>query len=217
MVKTGNIQHASDSLWEKCERCSEFEFMQTLVRNGYLCQHCGHYHDMPALSRLKQIFQNKFEKITLPLENDILICSGEGTIFGSQVVLIAISRIGELQIEHFDSFLITVQHAIAVKTPLVVISSEMNHSKTETTLSRMAQIAIEMDLHKKMNLLQVSVLTDGGMSDSLSTIFPLGDLTLVEQESKVNQHTITLDAFVDCYAPRTKIPTLIGQLLSWSS
>ena len=76
MVKTENIQHASDSLWEKCERCSEFEFMQTLVRNSYLCQHCGHYYDMPALPRLKQIFQNKFEKITLPLENDILICSG---------------------------------------------------------------------------------------------------------------------------------------------
>ena len=217
MVKAKSIQNASDSLWEKCENCSEFEFIQTLARNDYLCQHCGHYYSMPASLRLKQIFQDKFEKIILPLKNDIFICSGKGAISENQVVLIAISRIGELQIEHFDSFLITVQHAIAVKTPLVVISSEMNHSKTETTLSRMAQIAIEMDLHKKMNLLQVSVLTDGGMSDSLSTIFPLGDLTLVEQESKVNQHTITLDAFVDCYAPRTKIPTLIGQLLSWSS
>ena len=217
MVKTGNIQHASDSLWEKCERCSEFEFIQTLVRNSYLCQHCGHYHNMPALSRLKQIFQNKFEKITLPLENDILICSGEGTIFGSQVVLIAISRIGELQIEHLDSFLITIQHAIAVRMPLIVISSGMNHSQSKISLSYIAQIAIEMNFHKQMNLLQISVLTDGNMTDSLSTLFPLGDLTLVEWGAEDNQPTAPLDAFVDRCVQRHEVPVLIGQLLSWSS
>ena len=217
MVKTKNIQNASDSLWEKCERCSEFEFMQTLARNSYLCQHCGHYYDMPALSRLKQIFQNKFEKITLPLENDILICSGEGTISGSQVVLIAISHIGELQIEHLDSFLITIQHAIAVRMPLIVISSGMNHSKSKISLSYIAQIAIEMNFHKQMNLLQISVLTDGNMTDSLSAIFPLGDLTLVEWEAEDNRLTTPLDAFVDRYVLRREIPALIGQLLSWSS
>jgi acetyl-CoA carboxylase beta subunit len=144
---------------------------------------------MPALSRLKQIFQNKFEKITLPLENDILICSGEGTISGSQVVLIAISHIGELQIEHLDSFLITIQHAIAVRMPLIVISSGMNHSKSKISLSYIAQIAIEMNFHKQMNLLQISVLTDGNMTDSLSAIFPLGDLTLVEWEAEDNRLT----------------------------
>ena len=217
MVKIENIQHASDSLWEKCERCSEFEFMQTLVRNSYLCQHCGHYYDMPALSRLKQIFQNKFEKITLPLENDILICSGEGTIFGSQVVLIAISRIGELQIEHLDSFLITIQYAIAVQMPLIVISSGMNHSKSKISLSYIAQITIEMNFHKQMNLLQISVLTDGNMTDSLSTLFPLGDLTLVEWEAEDNRPTTPSDAFVDHYVRRHEVPVLIGQLLSWSS
>jgi len=217
MVKTKNIQNASDSLWEKCECCSEFEFMKTLARNSYLCQHCGHYYDMPALSRLKQIFQNKFEKITLPLENDILICSGEGTISGSQVVLIAISRIGELQIEQLDSFLITIQHAIAVRMPLIVISSGMNHSKSKISLPYIAQIAIEMDFHKQMNLLQISVLTDGNMTDSLSTIFPLGDLTLVEWEAEDNRLTAPLDAFVDRYMLRHEIPVLIGQLLSWSS
>ena len=217
MVKTKNIQNASDSLWEKCECCSEFEFIQTLARNSYLCQHCGHYYNMPALSRLKQIFQNKFEKITLPLENDILICSGEGTISGSQVVLIAISHIGELQIEHLDSFLITIQHAIAVRMPLIVISSGMNHSKSKISLSYIAQIAIEMNFHKQMNLLQISVLTDGNMTDSLSAIFPLGDLTLVEWEAEDNRLTTPLDAFVDRYVLRHEIPVLIGQLLSWSS
>ena len=191
--------------------------MQTLVRNSYLCQHCGHYYDMPALSRLKQIFQNKFEKITLPLENDILICSGEGTIFGSQVVLIAISRIGELQIEHLDSFLITIQHAIAVRMPLIVISSGMNHSQSKISLSYIAQIAIEMNFHKQMNLLQISVLTDGNMTDSLSTLFPLGDLTLVEWEAEDNRPTTPSDAFVDHYVRRHEVPVLIGQLLSWSS
>ena len=216
MVKTKNIQNVSDSLWEKCENCSEFEFIQTLVRNDYLCQHCGHYYSMPALPRLKQIFQDKFEKIPLPLPDDVLICSGEGTISGSQVVLIAISRLDKLQIEHLDSLLITVQHAIAAKTPLIVISSGMNHFEAETSLAHMAQIAIEMNSHKRMNLLQVSVLTDGDMTDSLSTAFPLGDLTLVERGSKGNQHSTALDAFVDCYAPRTEIPILIGQLLSWS-
>ena len=217
MVKTKNTQNTSISLWKKCEDCSEFEFIQTLARNDYLCQYCGHYYSMPALPRLKQIFQDRFEKIPLPLVDDILICSGEGTISGNQVVLMAISRLDELQIEHLDSLLITIQHAIAAKTPLIVISSGINHLKAETSLAHMAQIAIEMDSHKQMNLLQVSVLTDGDMTDSLSTIFPLGDLTLVERGPKGNQHATTLDAFVDCYAPRTEIPTLISQLLSWSS
>jgi len=172
---------------------------------------------MPALSRLKQIFQNKFEKITLPLENDILICSGEGTIYGNQVVLIAISRIGELQIEHLDSFLITIQHAIAVRMPLIVISSGMNHSQSKISLSYIAQIAIEMNFHKQMNLLQISVLTDGNMTDSLSTLFPLGDLTLVEWRAEDNRTTAPADAFVDRYVLRHEVPVLIGQLLSWSS
>ena len=80
MVKTKNIQNVSDSLWEKCENCSEFEFIQTLARKDDLCQQWGHYYSMPALPRLKQIFQDRFEKIPLPLVDDILICSGEGTI-----------------------------------------------------------------------------------------------------------------------------------------
>ena len=55
------------------------------------------------------------------------------------------------------------------------------------------------------------------MTDSLSTIFPLGDLTLVEWEAEDNRLTAALDAFVDRYVLRHEIPVLIGQLLSWSS
>ena len=74
-----------------------------------------------------------------------------------------------------------------------------------------------MNFHKQMNLLQISVLTDGNMTDSLSTLFPLGDLTLVEWETEDNRPTTPSDAFVDHYVRRHEVPVLIGQLLSWSS
>ncbi|MDP6602696.1 MAG: acetyl-CoA carboxylase, carboxyltransferase subunit beta [Rhodospirillales bacterium] len=153
-----------ENLWHKCPGCAEMNFHRDLVRDLWVCQHCGHHMRIAAAVRLEMLFdEGAYTALALPDTvvdplrfrdrkkyvdrlrearaktggSDALIVA-DGTMGGNRVVVAVLDfdfMAGSMGIAVGEGLVAASRLAIAERTPLIVVSSSGGARMQEGILS----------------------------------------------------------------------------------
>ena len=201
----------TEGLWLKCEGCKEIIWKKDLELTHNVCGKCGFHFRMDARTRLALLFDDGvYEELdpTLtssdPLEfvdqkaykdrlkamqaatsmSDALV-SGTGTLDGRRVNICAMEPKfigGSMGAVMGEKITRAVEHSIAARMPLIVVSASGGARMQEgaVSLMQMAKISAALMRLDEAGIPYISVLTDpttGGVTASLAM---LGDLNIGE-------------------------------------
>jgi acetyl-CoA carboxylase carboxyl transferase subunit beta len=201
----------TEGLWLKCEGCKEIIWKKDLELTHNVCGKCGFHFRMDARARLAFLFDDGvYEELdpTLtssdPLDfvdqkaykdrlkamqaatsmSDALV-SGTGTLEGRRVNICAMEPKfigGSMGAVMGEKITRAVEHSIAARMPLIVVSASGGARMQEgaVSLMQMAKISAALMRLDEAGIPYISVLTDpttGGVTASLAM---LGDLNIGE-------------------------------------
>jgi acetyl-CoA carboxylase carboxyl transferase subunit beta len=201
----------TEGLWLKCEGCKEIIWKKDLELTHNVCGKCGFHFRLDARGRLALLFDaGVYEELdpTLtssdPLEfvdqkaykdrlksmqaatsmSDALV-SGTGTLDGRRVNICAMEPKfigGSMGAVMGEKITRAVEHSIAARMPLIVVSASGGARMQEgaVSLMQMAKISAALMRLDEAGIPYISVLTDpttGGVTASLAM---LGDLNIGE-------------------------------------
>ena len=198
-------------VWIKCQKCNEVLYKNELENNLQVCLKCEFHFRINGHTRIKFLldkdsFQemDKGLKSSDPLkftdvkkykdrlknepkkaDSDESVIGGVGTINGQQVSICAFNFFymgGSMGIVAGEKITRSIERAIELSIPLIVVSASGGARMQEGTLSlmQMAKTSVALNKLKNKKLPYISILTDpttGGVSASIAM---LGDVILVE-------------------------------------
>ena len=206
----GERRVRTEGLWLKCEGCREIIWKKDLEDNQNVCPKCGAHFRIDALTRLETLFDGPYEEFDRALASsdplqfvdqrpykdrlrdmqrktslaDALI-SASGTLEGRAVQICAMEPKfigGSMGCVMGEKITRSIERAIALKTPLVIVSASGGARMQEGAISliQMAKISAALMRLDEARIPYISVLTDpttGGVTASLAM---LGDLNIAE-------------------------------------
>ncbi len=203
--------------WKKCPSCGKVIYQEELVENLYTCSECNYHFRIGAKERIETLFDKKsFKEIdstiksTDPLSfQDInssygeklntiekktnlneAVITGIGKIDGIKTVAAILDFIffgGSMASAVGEKVTRAIEKAIAIKSPLVIVSSSGGARMQEGILSlmQMAKTSAALAMLSKKRLPYISILTDpttGGVTASFSM---LGDVIIAEPNALI--------------------------------
>jgi acetyl-CoA carboxylase carboxyl transferase subunit beta len=254
------------NLWKKCRSCQKILLCSDLKKNMHVCHYCGYHHRISVIDRLNMIFDKHiFSRISLtqflidPLDykdkktyverlidarNKTGECEAllvaEGLLNSDKVIIAAFNFYfmgGSMGMAVGDGLIIAVQHAIAKRTPLIVITASGGARMQEGILSlmQMPRTVIAIQYLKKETLPYIVLLTDPTMGGVAASISMLGDVLLSEPRatvgfagSRVTREVLTSNTadnfqtsefllkhgFIDIVSTRSEIKLLLSRLIN---
>jgi acetyl-CoA carboxylase carboxyl transferase subunit beta len=205
-----------EGLWTKCAACSAVLFRAELDKNLGVCPKCHHHNRLTARARLDAFFDNqKYQEIGAQLEphdqlkfkdtkkyrdrllsaqketgeKDALIAA-VGKLHGMPIVVCAFEFNfigGSMGQVVGKRFILAVEEAIKLKTPLVLFATSGGARMQESlfSLMQMAKTSAALTKLSHAKLPYVSVMIDpcmGGVSASLAM---LGDINIAEPKALI--------------------------------
>lgn len=65
--KVGVSKDIPDNFWDRCPKCGAMIFHSEIIKNHYVCSHCGYHFHLPTAERLNLLFDpNQYTVIQLP-------------------------------------------------------------------------------------------------------------------------------------------------------
>ena len=201
-----------DNLWDKCPGCEHMLFKKTLKDNFYICPYCNKHLKMSVNDRIELLF-DKDTFVRLPLmevakdplkfkdtkkytdrlkdyraktSEDEAIIIGSGKIDGKEVTTAMFNfdfMGGSMGMAVGEGIVKAVEHAIAKKTPFVIVPCSGGARMQEGlfSLMQMPRSVAAINMLKEKALPYIVLLTDpttGGVSASFAL---LGDINIAEQ------------------------------------
>lgn len=204
------------TLWTKCQGCKELLYTSELKKNLSVCRHCDYHHRLTAQERIDHLIDyGSFIEInenilpTDPLNFTDLkpykdrlyeaqkssgvkeaLISGLGTINNQPVAIGAMEfqyiggSMGSVVGEKITSL---VEHAIAKKIPLILVSSSGGARMHEGILSlmQMAKTASALKQLHEAKLLYISLLTEPTFGGVTASFAMLGDIIIAEPLARI--------------------------------
>ena len=204
-----------EGLWVKCPGCNEIIYNKDLVANLQVCPRCTHHFHLPAIERLRSLFDSAWVEhdrgltSTDPLEftdtkpykarlaatqketglRDAVICA-TGRLDGieTEVAAMEYSFIGgSMGVVVGEKITRAIERALASRLPVVIVSCSGGARMMEGALSlmQMAKISAALARLDRARLPFVSVLTDPTTGGVTASFAMLGDLNLAEPKALI--------------------------------
>ncbi|MCS7189018.1 MAG: acetyl-CoA carboxylase, carboxyltransferase subunit beta [Bacteroidia bacterium] len=207
---------APDGLWVKCPSCGKPLHIKELMQSHYVCPHCGYHFPIGSKEYFRILFEEGsyellFEDI-LPVDALGFVDSRPYTqrlaeaqkkTSLTEAVRCAVGRIGSytVAVAVMDFGFIggsmgsvvgeriarTIQHAIAHKLPLLIVSRSGGARMMEGSLSlmQMAKTAAWIARYNKIGMPYISLLTDPTMGGVTASFAMLGDINIAEPKALI--------------------------------
>ena len=207
----GRASRVPEGLWAKCPACSQILFKKNLVANLSVCPTCAYHFRLTATERLQSLFddgqwteQDSDLSSTDPLGfedtkpykvrleagaaatglKDALIV-GHGCLDGRALVIAAMEYGfigGSMGVVMGEKITRAIEHALAHRVSLVIVSCSGGARMMEGTLSlmQMAKISAALARLDRARLPYISVLTDPTTGGVTASFAMLGDLNVAE-------------------------------------
>ncbi len=200
-----------EGLMNKCPRCGTIQTSKELEKNLKVCLTCDYHFKLNAMERIHMTidegsfvefdalmisedplkfpeYPDKLRKAKLSTGLKDAIITGEGLIGNYPIVMAVMSfdfMGGSLGSVVGEKITCAVEHAIAKRIPMMIISTSGGARMQESILSlmQMAKTSSAISRLHEQGLLYISMITDptfGGVSASFAM---LGDIIIAEPES----------------------------------
>ncbi|HVS15948.1 MAG TPA: acetyl-CoA carboxylase, carboxyltransferase subunit beta [Thermoanaerobaculia bacterium] len=199
-----------EGLWTRCQRCSEIVYSKELERNARICPKCGYHFRLTVSERVELLLDPGSRELwadlapcdplgfadTKPYTDRLAgyqkrtgrpdaVRVVDGTIDSQRVVLAAMDyefmggSMGSVVGEKISR---AIEHAIAAKTPLLIVCASGGARMQEGALSlmQMAKISAALAELREARLPYLSILTDPTTGGVTASFAMLGDLNIAE-------------------------------------
>ncbi len=206
----------TEGLWTKCEGCSAAIWKKDLDANERVCPKCGHHFKVAALERLLMLYDDgAFETLDTDLvspdplkfvdrqpyakklesarkatgRNDAMVNS-RGKL-GGRITLISAMEYtfigGSMGSVVGEMVTLSVERALAERTPLIVVSASGGARMHEGALSlmQMGKVSAALARLDEAHIPFVSVLTDPTTGGVTASYAMLGDLNIAEPNALI--------------------------------
>lgn len=196
-----------------CSACKQAADEATLVRELFLCPHCGHLMPIPARARIELLvdhgtFQELFgeEVFTNPIdfpqypekfaaakaksgENEGVIC-GVAQIVGCRTCLFVMNpefMMGSMGTVVGDRITALFEYATLHRLPVVgyTVSGGARMQEGVLSLMQMAKVSAAVRQHSDAGLLYIAGLTDPTMGGVTASFAMLGDILFAEPQARI--------------------------------
>lgn len=252
-------------MWIKCEACGRLVYYKDYKNNQYVCPRCGRAFIMTPKQRFDLLFDNvNWQKFELPVVSDDplefvdrmpykerlaearadtgtndAISTADGLVGGINTTICVMNgdfMMGSMGRAAGDAIIASIEHAIELKNPFVMVTCSGGARMQENILSlmQMARTTVAVNKLHENKLPYIVILTDptfGGVSASFAM---LGDVHIAEKGARVgfagrrvieqNIHEKLPSNFqtadylydhgmVDIVAPRSELKTTLERVL----
>ena len=203
-------------MWIKCEACGRLVFYKDYKNNHYVCPRCGRAFIMTPKQRFDLLFDNvNWQKFDLPTTSDDplkfvdrmpyterlaearedtgtndAISTADGLVGGINTTICVMNgdfMMGSMGRAAGDAIVASIEHAIELKNPFVMVTCSGGARMQENILSlmQMARTTVAVNKLHDNKLPYIVILTDptfGGVSASFAM---LGDIHIAEKGARV--------------------------------
>ncbi len=205
-----------EGLWVKCPGCAQIIYNKDLLTTLHVCPKCAHHFRIGAFERLKILFDggrwdehDRFLTSTDPLTftdtkpykarleagriatglNDAVIV-GSGKVDGVPAILAAMEYGfigGSMGVVVGEKIARAIEHGLAAKTAVIIVSSSGGARMMEGALSlmQMAKICAALSRLNRAGVPYISILTDPTTGGVLASYAMLGDLNIAEPKAQI--------------------------------
>lgn len=205
-----------EGLWVKCENCREILYNKELARNFKICTKCGYHFRLSAHERLRMLFDDeKYTELDRQLRSvDALkfrdskryrdrLKQAEESVGDSDAIVVATGTMGGIPVvigsmEFFfmggsmgsvvgEKVTRAVEHALAERKPLVIVSTSGGARMQEGILSlmQMAKISAALARLSEAGIPYVSVMADPTTGGVTASYAMLGDVNVGEPNALI--------------------------------
>lgn len=203
-------------MWIKCEACGRLVFYKDYKNNNYVCPRCGRAFIMTPKQRFDLLFDNiNYQKFELPVNTDDplnfsdriaykdrlaearndtgtndAISTADGKIGGIPTTVCVMNgdfMMGSMGRAAGDAIVASIEHAIELKNPFVMVTCSGGARMQENILAlmQMARTTVAVNKLHENKIPYIVILTDptfGGVSASFAM---LGDIHIAESGARV--------------------------------
>ncbi len=203
-------------MWIKCEACGRLVYYKDYKNNHYVCPRCGRAFIMTPKQRFDLLFDNiNWQKFELPITSDDplnftdrmsykerlnearedtgtndAISTADGQVAGINTTICVMNgdfMMGSMGRAAGDAIVASIEHAIELKNPFVMVTCSGGARMQENILSlmQMARTTVAVNKLHDNKIPYIVILTDptfGGVSASFAM---LGDIHIAEKGARV--------------------------------
>ena len=203
-------------MWIKCEACGRLVYYKDYKNNQYVCPRCGRAFMMTPKQRFDLLFDNvNWQKFDLPVVSDDplnftdrisykdrlaearsdtgsndAISTADGLIGGINTTVCVMNgdfMMGSMGRAAGDAIIASIEHAIELKNPFIMVTCSGGARMQENILSlmQMARTTVSVNKLHENKLPYIVLLTDptfGGVSASFAM---LGDVHIAEKGARI--------------------------------
>ena len=203
-------------MWIKCEACGRLVYYKDYKNNNYVCPRCGRAFIMTPKQRFDLLFDNinwqKFD-VALPSDDPLnfvdrmpykdrlaearadagaadAISTADGTIGGINTTVCVMNgdfMMGSMGRAAGDAIVASIEHAIELKNPFVMVTCSGGARMQENILSlmQMARTTVAVNKLHENKLPYIVVLTDPTFGGVTASFAMLGDVHIAEKGARI--------------------------------
>ena len=203
-------------MWIKCEACGRLVFYKDYKNNNYVCPRCGRAFIMTPKQRFDLLFDNvNWQKFELPVNTDDplefsdrisykerlaearndtgtndAISTADGKIGGIPATVCVMNgdfMMGSMGRAAGDAIVASIEHAIELKRPFIMVTCSGGARMQENILSlmQMARTTVAVNKIHQNKLPYIVVLTDPTFGGVTASFAMLGDIHIAESGARV--------------------------------
>ncbi len=203
-------------MWIKCEACGRLVYYKDYKNNNYVCPRCGRAFIMSPKQRFDLLFDNinwqKFD-VALPTDDPLnfvdrmpykdrlaeartdagtsdAISTADGTIGGINTTVCVMNgdfMMGSMGRAAGDAIVASIEHAIELKNPFVMVTCSGGARMQENILSlmQMARTTVAVNKLHENKLPYIVILTDPTFGGVTASFAMLGDVHIAEKGARI--------------------------------
>lgn len=203
-------------MWIKCESCGRLVFYKDYKDNLYICPRCNHAFMMNPKQRFNLLFDNnRWKRLELPTVSDDplefsdrvsyverledarnetgttdAVVSADGVIGGiptTVCVLNGFFMMGSMGRAAGDGIIASMEHAIELKQPFIMVTSSGGARMQENILSlmQMARTTVAVNKLHENKIPYIVLLTDPTFGGVTASFAMLGDIHIAESGARI--------------------------------
>ena len=203
-------------MWIKCELCGRLVFYKDYKDNLYICPRCNHAFMMNPKQRFNLLFDNNtWKRLELPTVSDDplefcdrvsyterledarnetgtndAVVSADGVIGGiptTVCVLNGFFMMGSMGRAAGDGIIASMEHAIELKQPFIMVTSSGGARMQENILSlmQMARTTVAVNKLHENKIPYIVLLTDPTFGGVTASFAMLGDIHIAERGARI--------------------------------
>ncbi|MBO7645142.1 MAG: acetyl-CoA carboxylase carboxyltransferase subunit beta [Alphaproteobacteria bacterium] len=203
-------------MWIKCEACGRLVYYKDYKNNNYVCPRCGRAFIMTPKQRLDLLFDNvSYKKFELPTNTDDplnfvdripykdrlaearndtgtndAISTADGTVGGINTTICVMNgdfMMGSMGRAAGDAIVASIEHAIELKNPFVMVTCSGGARMQENILAlmQMARTTVAVNKLHENKIPYIVILTDPTFGGVTASFAMLGDIHIAEKGARV--------------------------------